>query len=302
MNSDDLYHVQFVGILLPSTPSCFRTLTFDLQRRLPSDRVRGTITLTVENHSLPTNPSTTISPGERQLVALRAEPSDAPTNAPRLSSPAHRISRLTSLCSEDSIDNDLQDVGGAMPGDNSSEAIPSSNDDVIAVDRNEDGVHSSETVQIGEAAAAESAETGRDGADVDTTVTTLSDPKQLVTVEQTPHKSVQRDESHEGPTTAAAANGKTISLEKLDMIRTTLYGGSRRVPSAGKRRAHTVLSRHVSLRVPPRDGSHDSNLKKVSKLSGSISMFQIGNSDFTESLPPSEFISITCTTTVIATL
>ena len=247
-----------------------RTLTFDLQRGLPSDRVGGTITLTVENDSLPPNPTSGSGcDGRRHMVAVTAEPS---ASDPRLSSPVHRLSRLTSLCSEDSIDNELQEVGGAIPGGGAPEAIPSSGGDLDA----------SVGVPTGEALAAESAET-RETADEVTMVTTFSGQKQLETVEQ--KSDIDRNPVGDSPNTAAATEKRKL-LEELDMIRMTLYGGTRRLPTSGKRRAHTVLSRHASLRTTPPNRSRDS--VQGEKLSGSMSMYQISTSDFTESLPPSK--------------
>lgn len=258
-------------------PPPLRTLTFDLQRRLPSDRVRGTITLTVENDSLPPNPTPGSGrDGQRHMVAVVAEPS---TNDPRLSSPVHRLSRLTSICSEDSIDNEVQEVGGAIPGSGTPEAVPSSGGNL----------DTSVDVQTGEAVAAESAET-REIADEVAMVTTFSGQKQLEAVEQKSDKVGQIDRNPVGdsPNTAVASE-KRKSLEELDMIRMTLYGGTRRLPTSGKRRAHTVLSRHVSLRTAPPNKPRDS--VRGEKLSGSMSMYQISTADFAESLPPSKHVT-----------
>ena len=302
-----------------------RTLTFDLQKRLPSDKISGKITLTVENNFLPPNPSTSDDSHEETQQAtdgevIIREGTGTPINVPHLHPSALlRISRLTSLSSEDSISfSDVpaadftspQEVGGAMPNGDGSEAVSINNrinDDVVMVGDNSSGGQSSETstsvhVQTGETAAtAESAaaavdsgsETSKGGADAMVTMEmTSSEPNEpLVTNGHNSGHSAQGDGEKTMPL-SNTPHKKRKSSDTLDRIRTTLYGSSRRLPaSGGKRRSHTVLSRHVSLRVPPSHDDSTHNLIQSQKLSGSISMFQLHTdlaNETTESLPPSK--------------
>ena len=298
-----------------------RTLTFDLQKRLPSDRISGRITLTVENHSLPPNPSTSSETQHTEVITR--ESNGTPANVPHLHPSALlRVLRLASLSSEDSVSigdvlaADLtsgpQEVGGAtLTDDNGREAVSSderTGDDVIVVDESSSrgqssdtgaGVHeqTSETIATAKSAAAmgSGGEVPKGGAN-DAIVTmemTSSEPNELPVASGNSDNLAEGDES-----TAAAAPTNNYSPHKkkklsdtLDRIRTTLYGSGRRLPATGgKRRSHTVLSRHVSLRVPPSHDDSTHNLVRSQKLSGSISMFQLHadmTAEMTESLPPS---------------
>ena len=130
------------------------------------------------------------------------------------------------------------------------------------------------------------------GANSVTMEMTSSDPNE-------PPVSIISDNLGGGDESSAAANSVHYSPHKkkklsdtLDRIRTTLYGSGTRLPATGgKRRSHTVLSRHVSLRVPPSHDESAHNLLRSQKLSGSISMFQLHAdmaAEMTESLPPSK--------------
>ena len=287
-----------------------RTLTFDLQKRLPTDRVGGTITLTIENNTLPPNPAS--NDGQTQEAESMTEVTIAPTvtHVPPSSFP---VSRLASLRSEESIsssDDDhtpltsLHEEGGAMPG-GSNGTVPSSNDDVIVINLvGDDRVQSSESgagVQMEESVeplTAESAAMGVATATQNGDVpgesdmskseagATISGPKeQLLAAGGKSEEMGQSDEHAEGKTPAEGT-----ANEEIDMIRLTLYGSRRRLPATRERRSHTVLDRHVSLRVPPHDGSHDRSrdFNSSQRLSGSISMSHLNITDIAESLPPSK--------------
>ena len=303
----------FLHCVIDNILSSPRTLTFDLQKRLPSDRISGTITLTVRNNFLPPNPLTS---SETQHTSNN-ESNGIPVNVPHLHPSALlRVSRMASLSSEDSISiSDIlatgitgsQEVGGASPnGDNVHEAVSSADrvdDDVIVVDDSGSGGQSSDTgaavceqtleiTATAESAAAvgDGGETSKGGAHSITMETTSSEPNEL------PVASGNSDNSSQGDkiTTAASSPQKKKKLsDTLDRIRTTLYGSGQRLPATGgKRRSHTVLSKHVSLRVPPsHNESATHNLIQSQKLSGSISMFQLHTdmaTEITESLPPSK--------------
>ena len=254
-------------------------MTFELQKRLPSDRVRGTITLSVDNDALPPDP--TGSHGNQQTEPSTTEATLVPVSATPPQPHALRAARLTSLCSEDSISSvdahmtDLPEEGGAE-----SAASPG-NDDIIEVQ------------SLADAATAESANCENKTEVIDNTVvtmeTTSSEPnKHQVMFEQDTNKARLDDDPTEGDAPAGgAANEKTKSLEELNMIRLTLYGSRRRPPASEKRRSHTVISRHVSLRAPPPSRSHDLS-PDGQRMSGSTSLYQLNSSNITESLPPSK--------------
>ena len=162
--------------------------------------------------------------------------------------------------------------------------MSSSNDDVMV---NESEVQSSETgagAQVVELAVAESAKPELEEGVVDA----------KTTMETTSSESKEHHVADEDIPADGAANDKTKSSEQLDMIRMTLYGSRHRLPAAGKRRSHTVINRHVSLRVPRPNMSHDTAADD-GRLSGSTSMYQITTSaDVTESLPPSRWPARKC--------
>lgn len=248
------------------------------------------------------------------------EANGTPVNVPHLHPSALlRVSRMASLSSEDSISisdvlaaglTGTQEVGGATPnGSNVREAVLSNervDDDVIVVGDSGSGGQSprtsatvaglheqtSETIATAESAAAvgDRDETSKEE-DLTSVETTSSEPN------EPPVASGNSDDLSQGDeiTTAATSPQKKKKLsDTLDRIRTTLYGSGRRLPATGgKKRSHTVLSRHVSLRVPPsHDESATHNLVRSQKLSGSISMFQLHAdmaAEMAESLPPSKF-------------
>ena len=304
-----------------------RTLTFDLQKRLPSDRISGRISLTIENRHLPPNPALSSNSSETQHAeATTRESNGTPANILHPSA-LLRVSRLASLSSEDSVSigdvlaamdgvtDGSQEVGGATPAGNSTsgrEAVSTSeehvSDDVVVVDESGMGDQSSGTgaaitaVQVREqtseaTATAESAtaETAEGGANSVAMEMTSSEPN------EPPVTSGNFDESGAAANiiNQSPAHKKKKLSDTLDRIRTTLYGSGRRLPlpaSGGKRRSHTVLSRHESLRVHPASSHGESghNLLRSQKLSGSISMFQLHAdmaADMTESLPPSKLHS-----------
>ena len=261
--------------------------------------------MTIENSSLPPPPPD--SEVELQQVELHV-PTEAAASVvvvvptlPPSSSSSLRPSRLASLCSEDSISScddyhapftDVQEEGGATPGDDTNLGV---NDDVIV---NENRVQSSESdvgVQVAETATAESAitenETTTEGqVDVATMETPSGVPKeQQVVVGGSFAESAQNAGDEDAPN-VGADNEKTKSLDELDLIRMTLYGSKQRFPAARKR-SHTVLNRHVSLRAPRPQKSHDESSGE--RLSGSTSMYQINSSptDLSETLPPSEWMN-----------
>ena len=218
----------------------------------------------------------------------------------------------------DGVTDGSQEVGGATPtGDGMSgrEAVSTSeervSDDVIAVDESGTGGQSSgtgvaiTTVQVREqtseaTATAESAttETAEGGANSVAMEMTSSEPNEPPV---TSGNSAGIDESSVAANiiNQSPAHKKKKLSDTLDRIRTTLYGSGRRLPlpaTGGKRRSHTVLSRHESLRVHPASSHGESghNLLRSQKLSGSISMFQLHAdmaADMTESLPPSKLHS-----------
>ena len=299
--------------------NCPRTLTFDLQKRLPSDRISGRITLTVKNHFLPPNPSTS---SETTHTDVTRESNGTPANIPHLHPSALlRVSRLVSLSSEDSVSigdvlaADLmvgpQEVGGATStDDNRHEAVSSderTGDDVIVVDESVGGGQSSDvgaamheqtsesTANTESAAAVGSGGEMPKGGANDAIITmemTSSEPNEPPVASANSNNLAEGDESTAAANNSYSPHKKKKLSDTLDRIRTTLYGSGRRLPATGgKRRSHTVLSRHVSLRVPPSHDDSAHNLVRSQKLSGSISMFQLHTdmaAEMTESLPPSK--------------
>ena len=223
------------------------------------------------------------------------------------------------LAAADGVTDSSQEVGGATPiGDSTSgrEAVSTSEehvaDDIIIVNESGSGGQSSGTgvaltgVQVREqtseaTATAESvtAETAEGGANSVAMEMTSSEPNEPPVTSDNSNNLAGSDESCAAANiiNQSPAHKKKKLSDTLDRIRTTLYGSGRRLPlpaSGGKRRSHTVLSRHESLRVH-HPSSHDElghNLLRSQKLSGSMSMFQLHTdimaTDMTESLPPSK--------------
>ena len=243
-------------------------------------------------------PATTYSEGSR-------ETNGAPHRHP---SALLRVSRLASISSEDSIAvGDVQalgtgppEVGGAKSNGGHEHKVVSSSsgrrgsDDFVMV-----GDSGGQSLEVGAAGAASSAhvQTATTAESAMVTMETTSSEVGKPVPEASESKIENPAEGDGSSMPVGSPRRKKNLPDTLDRIRTTLYGSGQRLPATGgKRRSHTVLSRHTSLRVPPSRDESVHSLIRSQKLSGSISMFQLHadmTTEMTESLPPSKWVQST---------